>query len=98
MGKHWTSGHWYIKPGKENEFVAAWRRLAEWSLVALPGAGRPMLLRDSAQPTRFVSFGSWETLALIEDFRSRPEFAAALAEIRPLTERIDVFTLESVVD
>jgi quinol monooxygenase YgiN len=98
MGQLWTSGHWYVKPGKENEFVAVWRRLAEWSLAALPGAGRPVLLRDRAQPARFVSFGSWETLALIEDFRARPEFAAALAEMRLLTERIEVFTLESVVD
>lgn len=91
-------GHWYVKSGNEEAFGAVWKKLAEWSLRALPGVGRPVLLRDASEPSRYVTFGSWESLAQIEDFRSRPEFAASLAEIRPLTERIDVFTLEAVAD
>ncbi len=27
----YTSGDWHVKPGREQEFVGAWRELAEWS-------------------------------------------------------------------
>ncbi len=48
-------GIWTVKPGREEEFVAAWRAMGEATIAEFPAAhGR--LLRDVDNPGRFVSF------------------------------------------
>src|SRR5215203_858279 len=79
MGRPYTSGIWTVKPGREEDFVARWRELAEWASVEFPGAGRPTLLRDMDQSHRFVSFGAWQNLEQIEAFRRHAEFARPVA-------------------
>ena len=50
----YSQGTWIVKAGKESEFVEAWTEFAEWSRVA--GIINGKLLRDMAQPTRFIAF------------------------------------------
>jgi heme-degrading monooxygenase HmoA len=62
MGALYASGDWMVKPGREDDFVAAWRDLAEWSMENLAGGAWAKLLRDREDPRRFVSLGPWDSL------------------------------------
>ncbi len=93
----YTHGRWTVRAGREDEFVALWRAFAEWAAAHLPDARWAVLSRNRDRPNEFVSFGPWPTLEAIDDFRSRPEFAAALAGMRPLLDSVETATLEEVV-
>lgn len=90
----YTSGDWYAKPGREDDFVAAWRDLAEWTLENVRGASWARLLRDREDPRHFVSFGPWEDEAAIEAWRSSEGFGERVARIRETVERFEARTLE----
>ena len=62
MGQPYTMGTWVTQPEKEDAFVAAWREFADWTSREVGGATSALLLRDVAEPRRFVSIGPWESL------------------------------------
>ena len=95
-GQLYTSGEWKVTPGKEAQFIETWQKFAEWTSANLPGAGEARLLQDPEHPDMFLSFGPWETLGHIRDWRSRPEFAAFVARARELCEEIRPRTLTVV--
>jgi len=85
----YSSGDWHVKPGREQEFVDAWRELAGWSLTEFdPGWGK--LLRDKEDPTHFLSVGEWTDEQVIEKWRASEGFKQRLAEIRGLTDEVSV--------
>ncbi|GIG59813.1 hypothetical protein Lfu02_41850 [Longispora fulva] len=63
-----TVGIWTVKPGHEDAFVAEWEALADWTAMRFEGLGDVAhLLRDRADPHRYISFSGWpdaETVAL----------------------------------
>lgn len=78
----YTHAVWRVKPGAEQEFVAAWDRLAR-SFAGLPA--QPVwgtLLRSRTDPSTFYSFGPWRNEADVEAMRSDPAAQAAMAEVR----------------
>jgi len=87
MGEAYTHSTWRVKPGLEDEFVRRWEDLAHWS--ALQGlTSRAKLLRDIDEPSRFVSFGPWESMVSLPRPRRSKEGAASsgrarLARVRP---------------
>src|SRR4029079_16206921 len=62
METHYTHTTWHVKPGSEEEFVRRWGEWADWTrrqgLVE-----DALLLQDTEDPRRFVSFGPWESVA-----------------------------------
>lgn len=98
MGQHYSSGVWIAKPGREAEFVAAWQEFATWSLQTFEGGSWAKLLRDRAQANRFVSIGPWDSLEVIEAWRSHPGFAERVGRIRPMLESLEPSTLEAIVE
>ena len=98
MGKPYTSGVWTAKAGREDEFVARWRALAQWAAAEFPDAGRPTLLRDVNEPRRFVSFGAWRDVAQVEAFRAHPEFSRHVTRIREVLDDFVPSTLEAMVE
>ena len=54
----YTLATWYVKPGREEEFVSAWDELADW-MVETGYEWSGTLLRDRQERSRFVSFGPW---------------------------------------
>jgi quinol monooxygenase YgiN len=46
----------------------------QWSLDNVPGAQSYVLLRDSADPRRFVTFGAFESQEAVSRWREKPEF------------------------
>ncbi len=94
----YTSGTWTVKEGKEDEFVQAWGELAAWTTDTVDGALWAVLLRDEAQPNRFVSMGPWETREAIDSWREMPEFKEAVGALKELTDNIEVHVLEAVFE
>jgi heme-degrading monooxygenase HmoA len=94
----YTSGEWLVKEGREEEFVGAWRDLADWTAEAIPGARWARLLRDREEPRRFLSFGPWESLEAIASWRASEGFAERIGRIRELVDDLRPRTLEVVAE
>jgi heme-degrading monooxygenase HmoA len=91
----YLSTSWVVKPGLEDEFVARWTEVAEWS-AAQGLVAEAMLLRDVERPNRFISFGPWESIEAIRQFRSVPGFHERVAQLHEVLERFEPRTFELV--
>jgi hypothetical protein len=96
MGNPYTAGVWIVKPGHEDEFIAAWRDFAEWTLRTIDGSVWGTLLRDREMPNRFMSFGPFQRIEDIESWRAHPGFAERVGRVRALCDRWDPSTLDEV--
>lgn len=94
----YTQGVWKVKPGRADEFAAAWKEFAEWTSANADGAGWAKLLRDRADPSRFVSVGPWESLDAIERWRGLEGWKIRIAHIRELLESFEASTLDVAVE
>ena len=80
MSTVYTSGSWQPSRGSEDAFVAAWQQFAAWA-SARPGAGTLQLVRDLHRPERFMSFGDWESIEQVHEWKSSPEFRERMARV-----------------
>jgi heme-degrading monooxygenase HmoA len=92
----WTHGRWRVKPGREQEFVEAWRELAEWSLKEFPEARGAKLLRDRDQPNRFYSFGVWDSDEAVARWRAHSGFSEAIERMSELIEELEPITADGI--
>lgn len=90
----YTSGDWHVKPGREQEFVDAWRELAEWSTTEYGPDGWGKLLRDKENKARFRSVGAWPDERAVEEWRASDGFKQRLAKIRELLEEVTIGTFD----
>lgn len=97
MARVYTHGTWIVRPGREDEFVALWRELGEWTVARFPGA-RGTLLRDRDEPRRFHSFGPWENEDAVARWRADPAFRERVQRIEPLLERFEPRLMDPVVE
>lgn len=88
VGQSFTSGNWIAKEGQENELIARWTELAEWSLQEMADGvtEAPILIRDAANPRHFISFGGWKDPETVQAWRQRPEFQERLGRCRELCD------------
>ncbi|HYY76020.1 MAG TPA: antibiotic biosynthesis monooxygenase family protein [Gaiellaceae bacterium] len=96
MGDVWTHGTWTVRPGREDDFVRAWRELARRATSELDFAGRPTLLRDRETPNVFVSFGPWPSIEDVNRFRSSTVFRESVAAMEDLLESFEPRTLDEM--
>lgn len=96
MGTVYTSCEWIVRPGSEDDFVAAWKALGEWARDEAPGSEWAVLLRDRGDPRRFVSLGPWRSDEALQACGSHPGFVSRLAEIGGLLESFRSLTLDEV--
>jgi heme-degrading monooxygenase HmoA len=82
----YTCGTWTVTPGREDEFVAAWEELARWTAEHIPGARWATLVQQEDQPSRFLTFGPWESLEAIDQWRASDDFQQRIGRIRALLE------------
>jgi len=94
MGQPHTFGSWRVKAGREDDFVAAWHDMAGWTEDDIHHLGGGRLLQDQEDPSRFYSFGSWESNEAIETWRERPGFRQRIAAMGDLLESFEIRTLE----
>ena len=93
----YTAGIWVAKKGKERNFIAAWKEFAEWTSSNVVGAGNARLLQDIEKPERFISFGPWESVESIQQWRNKQEFKEFFAKAKELCESIQPNSLKAVV-
>lgn len=98
MVEVYTLGDWKVKEGHADEFVAAWREFAEWSLANAPGAIWAKLLRDTENDHRFVSIGPWTSIDAIDGWRQLDGWAERIGRIRQLLIDFTPGTLDPVVE
>jgi heme-degrading monooxygenase HmoA len=95
MTNPYTSTTWVVKPGHEQEFIARWTEFADWS-AAQGLSGPAMLLRDLDDPTRFVSFGPWESLDVVRRWRGLSGFQERVVRLNEVLVHFEPHTLEQV--
>ena len=98
MAEVFTYGRWTVTPGKHDEFQAAWRDLADWTLANIEGAGWAKLLMDGEDPNLFLSFGTWTDPAAIQRWRSSDGFAEHIGRMRGLLDDFEAHIAQVVVD
>lgn len=92
----YTLGVWRVKPGREDDFVAAWDALGQWTLDhGFDTHGT--LVRDRADPQRFVSFGPWRSAEDAERWRSEPGVAERLTRLEAMLESFEPGTYDVVM-
>jgi quinol monooxygenase YgiN len=91
----YTSGKWKVTPGHEDDFVKAWNDLATRTKGDF-SESTATLLRDRDDPTLFISFGPWESIEQIEQWRASEMFQAGVGMIRPLLAEFTAYTLDPV--
>jgi len=94
MSQPYTFGVWIVRPGREEDFVAGWRELAEWTAANAPGAGIGRLLQDEDQPSRFISIGPWDDKDAIAAWRSQLGFQERVGRLREMLETFTPANLE----
>lgn len=94
MSQPYTYGVWIVKPGREDDFVAAWREMAEWRAAHAPGVGAAQLLQDEDQPLRFISVGPWDDKDALAASRSKLGFQERIARLREMLETYTSASLE----
>ncbi|HLM07421.1 MAG TPA: antibiotic biosynthesis monooxygenase family protein [Blastococcus sp.] len=92
----YTLGIWTVRPGAEDDFVAAWREMANNTTADFPSA-TAMLLHDRDRPNLFISYGPWRSLAEIESWRGSAVFRDGVARIRASLESFEPHTMDPVV-
>lgn len=92
----YTLGDWFVKPGREQEFVDAWREMALWTATEFAPGARAVLVRDRENPARFVSFGPWESDERVASWRESEGFKDRVGRIRQLLDGFEPHTLEPV--
>ena len=86
MSQPYSYGVWIVKPGRQEDFVAGWREMAEWTTANAPGAGIGRLFQDENQPSRFISIGPWDDKDAIAAWRSQLGFQERVGKLREMLE------------
>jgi len=88
VGQPFTSGDWVAKEGQEEALIARWTEFVEWSVETLgaDATESPILIRDSADPRHFISFGGWRDAETVQSWRQHPEFQERLGRCRELCD------------
>ncbi len=80
----YTLGAWRVKPGKEAEFIEAWKGLSDtFRQLPMPPGGKGTLVQSLSDPLLFYSFGAWPSLESVQAMR---QDANAQAGIKKLGE------------
>ncbi len=94
----YSSGDWHVKPGREAEFVAMWKELADWSGTEFDTGGWAKLLHDEDDPSHYVSVGFWPNEAVISEWRASDDLKKRMESIRALVDKGEIHSYEVAVE
>jgi heme-degrading monooxygenase HmoA len=82
---------WHLvgQRGSEEDFIDRWTTFTQWSLNNADGAESFVLIGDTGDPRRFLSFGTWENPEAVRTWRERPEFSELLGQCRALCDHFE---------
>jgi heme-degrading monooxygenase HmoA len=83
-GSVYTLGVWRVKPGREAEFIEAWKGLGQlFARLHQPPGGKGTLVQSLSDPLLFYSFGEWSSMEAVQAMRKD---AAAQEGIKKVAE------------
>ena len=95
MAAPYTHTSWVVKEGREDEFVERWREWADWT--RRQGlASQAMLLRDVDDPRRFISFGPWESIQAVSNWRAQAGYHERVVKLGEVVDHFEPRTPEVV--
>ncbi len=84
-GRIYTLGVWRVKPGKEAEFIEAWKGLSGvFSKLPQPPGGKGTLVQSLNDPLLFYSFGEWSSMDSIQAMRQDATAQAGIKKVGEL--------------
>ncbi len=89
----YTLGIWLIHPGRENDFVQAWRDLARKTDEDFPGR-KAVLMHDRDVPNRFISTGPWDSIEQVDQWRASQGYQQNMQTIKEMVEHFEPHTLD----
>ena len=88
----YTLARWYVLPGQEDAFVAAWQALAAVFLSLKDPPRWGTLLCSVEDPRLFYSFGPWPSMETIAAMRAHPGSTEAIGKLIALCEAAELGT------
>jgi heme-degrading monooxygenase HmoA len=85
-GETYASGNWVVRDGSTDEFIARWSDFLEWTKAEVEGFRFASLIRETPNPSHFISFAEWDSDAAMQAWRSKPAFAEKLGACRELCD------------
>jgi heme-degrading monooxygenase HmoA len=95
MTTFFTMGTWIAKPGERDEFLSAWNEFAQWA-SSMPGAGELRLACDLGDDHRFVSFGDWNAIEPVHEWKGSDEFRPRMGKVQAHVANFTPLELEQV--
>jgi quinol monooxygenase YgiN len=92
----YTFGIWTVKPGKESEFTKLWSAFAESTVVSNGEIGKAHLLQDIDNPSKFITFGAWDSLDTVLKWRESPGFKSFAENARKLCDEFQPRNLKEI--
>lgn len=94
---YWILDSWFVHPGHEEEFIAAWTDLMQWTMQEVPGKiGSVPLYRDFQDSQRFFCPMAWQSVEAIAAWRASQEYQNHIKRIEPLCDELETRILEQV--
>lgn len=84
----YTLARWYVKEGREADFVRAWSGELADHFLSLPGSRWGTLLQSTEDPRQFYSFGPWDSLEDIRNMRSAPRTREVFGVLGELCDEV----------
>ena len=82
----YTLGYWRVKPGKQAEFVAAWKSLGDYFVSFPQPPGKGTLVQSVEDDSLFYSFGRWPSLDAVQAMRADSRTPAEIGKLAALCE------------
>jgi len=97
MTENYASGTWYVKQGKEDEFVQRWTEFITWSRSTHPEMLTASLLRKGELPRHYLSISEWSDPAARMSWKQTPEFKERFGACAALCENANGSVYDRVV-
>jgi heme-degrading monooxygenase HmoA len=78
MGTYFSTTHWHLKDGKQEEFIERWTIFLNWTRETQDGLEAARLVADEEDPRHFLSFGEWRDSAARQAWQDAPRFIELL--------------------
>jgi hypothetical protein len=88
----YTLARWFVMPGQEEAFIAAWQDLATVFLALKDPPRWDTLLRSVEDRRLFYSFGPWPSMETIAAMRADPGSTEAIGKLIALCETAELGT------
>lgn len=81
----YTHAAWRVRPGRQQDFIAAWEELGRiFSELPNPPAGPGTLIQSVEDPLQFYSFGAWRSAEDVAAMRGDPRAQRGIETARSL--------------